>query len=257
MRLAERAQMEHIFTVDDEAKLPLNDIHEAIKTHSYAAIRGIVDPLEVGLGINKLKNVFSADADQPSTGESPREIMSNFQKLAAGGESQRYNSFPRFFRTLYNPIWSEDIYGMRATFKKVCRVRNALYGLPQDFAIDGVAQNGYWTASRIHQYPLGGGFFIGHRDTTLMDVAKEKGSGFFQIILVMSQKGVDFEQGGAFVDHDQKRLYLEDTLLPGDIAIYDGQTFHGVEDIDPHKKICLNTINGRCAGFVSLYKKML
>ena len=34
--------------------------------------------------------------------------------------------------------------------------------------------NGLWSATRIHQYPSGGGFFSVHTDTTLLDIAKEK-----------------------------------------------------------------------------------
>jgi len=249
--------MSNVFEVPSKSVIPLCEIYESLKTQTYAAIRGIIDPKELAVCVEAIKQRFSQEDDNPSTGESPKEIMTNFQKLATGGESKRYNNFPRFFRTLYNPIWAEDIYGMRSIFKKVSRVRNLIYGLPEDFAIEDVAPNGYWTASRIHQYPSGGGFFIGHRDTTLLDVAKEKGTGFFQVILVMSKKGLDFEQGGAFVDkNEDERLYLEDLLSPGDIAIYNGETVHGVEDIDPHRKLALDTINGRLAGFVSLYKKM-
>ena len=146
---------------------------------------------------------------------------------------------------------------MRNIFREVAQLRNLIYGLEKNFAIDDVAKNGYWTASRIHQYPSGGGFFIGHRDTTLLDVAKEKGTGFFQIILVMSNKSIDFETGGAFIEgKNGDRINIDDSVEIGDVIIYDGQTFHGVEDIDPHKRLCLNSINGRLAGFVSLYKKM-
>lgn len=249
--------MSNIFEVSNGNEIPLPEIYDSLKTQTYAAIRGLIDPEELASCVTTIKQRFSQDEDNPPTGESPSDIMTNFQKLATGGESKRYNNFPRFFRTLYNPIWADDIYGMRSIFRQVSRVRNLIYGLPEDFAIEEVASNGYWTASRIHQYPSGGGFFQGHRDTTLLDVAKEKGTGFFQVILVMSKKGMDFEQGGAFVDkNEDERVYLEDVLSPGDIAIYNGETVHGVEDIDPHRKLSLDTLNGRLAGFVSLYKKM-
>ena len=249
--------MDNIFNVEDQNNLPLADIYDSLKSSTFAVLRGVIEPKAIQLSINLLKDAFNPENDNPSTGESPSDIMSNFQKLATGGENNRYNNFPRFFRTLYNPIWSDDIYGMKKTFKTVSKIRNSLYGLPKSFAIEEIADNGYWTASRIHQYPAGGGFFIGHRDTTLLDVAKEKGTGFFQVILVMSKKGEDFESGGAFID-DQggERLNIDDNVELGDIVVYDGQTFHGVEDIDPHKKLTLNSINGRLAGFVSLYKKM-
>jgi hypothetical protein len=249
--------MSNIVEVSNGNEIPLPEIYDSLKTETYAAIRGIIDPEEVVSCVTTIKQRFSQYEDNPPTGESPSDIMTNFQKLATGGESKRYNNFPRFFRTLYNPIWADDIYGMRSIFRKVSRVRNLIYGLPEDFAIEGVASNGYWTASRIHQYPAGGGFFIGHRDTTLLDVAKEKGTGFFQVIIVMSKKGEDFDSGGAFIDGSNgERLNIDDSVEPGDIVVYDGQTFHGVEDIDPHRKLSLNTINGRLAGFVSLYKKM-
>jgi hypothetical protein len=249
--------MINIFNIENEKDLPLSEIYNSLKTSTFAVLRGIVDPQKIKESVDLLKSIFNHDNDHPSTGESPRDIMSNFQKLATGGENRRYNNFPRFFRTLYNPIWADDIYGMKDTFKKVSTIRNILYGLPKDFAIEEIADNGYWTASRIHQYPAGGGFFIGHRDSTLLDVAKEKGTGFFQVIIVMSKKGKDFENGGAFIDAPNGgRLNIDDSVELGDIVVYDGQTFHGVEDIDPHKKLSLNFINGRLAGFVSLYKKM-
>ena len=249
--------MKNIFSIGNDEDLPLSEIYDSLKKSTYAVLRGIVDPILIKQNVASIKSSFDPDNDNASTGESPSEIMSNFQKLATGGENNRYNNFPRFFRTLYNPIWSDNIYGMRDTFRKVSRVRNLLYGLPKDFAIEAIADNGYWTASRIHQYPAGGGFFIGHRDTTLLDVAKEKGTGFFQVIIVMSKKGEDFDSGGAFIDGSNgERLNIDDSVELGDIVVYDGQTFHGVEDIDPHRKLSLNTINGRLAGFVSLYKKM-
>ena len=71
------------------------------------------------------------------------------------------------------------------------------------------------------------------------------------------KKGEDFDSGGPFIDDSNgERLNIDDSVELGDIVVYDGQTFHGVEDIDPHRKLSLNTINGRLAGFVSLYKKM-
>jgi hypothetical protein len=249
--------MNNLIEITNCDELPLTEVFSSLKENTFSIIRGIIEPESIKNSVSILKSKFNPVNDHPSTGEMPKDIMNNFQKLSTGGESNRYNNFPRFFRTLYNPMWSEDIYKMRNIFRQVARLRNQIYGLSIDFAINDIAENGYWTASRIHQYPLGGGFFIGHRDTTLLDVAKEKGTGFFQIILVMSKKGIDFETGGAFIE-DKKgdRLNIDDSVEIGDIIVYDGQTFHGVEDIDPHRKLSLDVLNGRLAGFVSLYKKM-
>ena len=72
----------------------------------------------------------------------------------------------------------------------------------------------------------------------------------------MSRKGEHFHQGGAFVDIGETRYCLDDNALMGDIIIYDGRTVHGVEDIDPRSMLDLSTINGRVAGFATLFKKM-
>ena len=74
--------------------------------------------------------------------------------------------------------------------------------------------------------------------------------------MVMSEYGVDFETGGAFVDIESKRINLERVYQLGDIIIYDGRTAHGVEEIDPHKNLEMNRLTGRLAGLVSLYKAL-
>jgi hypothetical protein len=135
-------------------------------------------------------------------------------------------------------------------------VRNVIAGLPEDFALSKIETNGLWTAARIHQYPVGGGFFRGHTDYVASDVAGKAETDFFQVVLLMTQKGRDFRTGGAFVDIGEERIILEDHFGPGDILIYDGRTNHGVEDIDPHLPLDLDTFNGRVAAFVTLFKAM-
>lgn len=246
----------NVFHACQLSEINLPAIHEKMNTDSFAGIRGLVDRAELRRCIQRLQARFDVANDHPTTGEGPRAVQSNFQKLLVGGVKRKYNNFPRFFRSFYNPIWAEDIYGLRATFTTVAQVRNLLANLPLDFAIDKIEPNGLWTAARVHQYPIGGGFFDTHRDTTLIDVSNEKRTEFYQIILVMSEKGKDFEEGGAFVDKGDERIILEDIFELGDIIIYDGSTHHGVEEIDPHRKLVMDQATGRLAGFVSLYKAM-
>ena len=232
------------------------EILKRMREYTFCIIKGATNKKDLLSSIEKVKESFSLSDDRPTRGEKPSDIQNNFQKLLCGGVTNRYNNFPRFFRTIYNPLWSEDIYGLRENFKAMARVRNLLLEKDLEFALDKVEDDGLWTASRIHQYPTGGGFFVEHRDTTVMDVAEEKRIGFYQLILVMSEIGKDFDEGGAFIEKDGERINLEKFLEVGDIAIYDGTTVHGVEDIDPHKSLVLDKISGRLAGFVSLYKQM-
>ena len=142
---------------------------------------------------------------------------------------------------------------MRDKFKTLIRLRNFIYGIDLDFAVEKAEKNGLWSATRIHQYPRGGGFFDGHIDSTLLDVAREKNTNFFQLVLTLSKKGDDFKTGGAFVDREDQRFLIEDICQVGDVLIYDGRSFHGVEDIDENTRLDTSSVNGRVVAMASLY----
>lgn len=239
--------------------IPLDSFREKMQRDTFACIRGIVSQEEVEAAIGQLRVRFKRSEDHPGTGQAPDAVRRNFQKLNVGGESRtRSNDDARLFRAFYNPIWAEDIYGFRDAFIRMARVRNVLAGNPIDFATDKIEDNGLWTAARIHQYMAGGGFFRGHTDYVVSDIADETNTKFYQLLLLMSSKGKgkDFETGGAFVDIGEERICLEDHFVPGDILVYDGRSRHGVEDIDPHLPLDLDVINGRLAAFVTLFKVM-
>ena len=233
--------------------LDVKQIFSFIEKNNYVCIKGLYDAVELKKSVEKLRISYRTKNDNPSIGEERHEIRDNFQKLTLGGASLRYNNYARFFRTFYNPPWASDIYQMRSVFRRLIQLRNKIYEINDNFAIDQIEANGLWSATRIHQYPAGGGFFCVHRDTTLLDVAKEKKSNFYQIILNLNQKGVDYETGGAFVDNENFRFMVEDQCELGDVLVYDGRTLHGVEEIDPNKVLDMNSLNGRLVAMASLY----
>ena len=247
---------ETTFEIDDPSDLDREAVLASLEKYSLARVRGVVDPAAIVRARAKLAERFSAADDRASLGEDPQELKGNYQKLSIGG-AQGYGVYrPRCLRTLYNPIFAEDIYGMRESFRLLARVRNAVYGLPDGFAVDGI-ERGMWTASRIHHYPRGGGFLVSHRDTVVPVVQKKQGfDSFYQPIMVLSRKGVDFEEGGGFVELDGERYFFETECEYGDIILYDGRTVHGVADIDPQLPFRQDSIAGRLAGFATLYKDM-
>lgn len=248
---------QNVISVDRPDQIPLDQFMETMLRDTFVCIRGIITPQETETARQALTARFSRSNDHPATGQSADAVRRNFQKLNVGGENRSAsNDDARLFRAFYNPIWEEDIYKMRDVFIRVAKVRNLIAELPEDFALDKIEPNGLWTAARIHQYPSGGGFFRRHTDYVVKDVADEKSTNFFQVLLTMTQKGEHFHRGGAFVDVGDERIFLDDYSQPGDIVVYDGRTEHGVEDVDPHLPMDLDTINGRLAGFVTLFKKM-
>jgi hypothetical protein len=160
----------------------------------------------------------------------------------------------RVLRTFFNPIWAPDSYGMRDIFIRLSQFRNRLYGLRDDFAIQGVDDQ-LWTAARIHQYPVGGGCMAMHHDY-LPAHATQSLQSYAQVYLPMTQKGVDFETGGAFIEKDGQAIHYEDACSLGDVMVYDGRIEHGVSDVDPNRLLDLDRFGGRVAAFVTLYRDL-
>lgn len=237
--------------------LDLNRIHDVTRIHGYAILRGLVSPGEIERSKMLLREWFDPDRDRSSRGESPDELKSDFyQKFLLGATHPSGTHRPRCHRTIYLSLNFSERFALRAIFITLARVRNLISGLPIDFAIFDDSE-GFWTPARIHHYPTGGGFLVEHRDnfTPLVQISGGIPS-YSQPIVVMSQRGTDFADGGGFVvDRQGARVYYEAFCELGDIILYSGDTIHGVEDVDPHRVFNQKSFDGRLSGLVTLYKR--
>ncbi len=245
-----------VFSVQNIDEIDIGIAQKLLRENKVICFRGLVTSDAVQNALKLLAQNFKKENDNPTIGESPKQIQGNFQKLLVGGKTNSGNYLTRLFRTFYNPLWDEDIYGMHKIFKKMIRIRNRLAGMPDDFALEVIEDNGLWSATRIHQYPTGGGYFQGHKDYVLTDVSNTHDTNFIQVILNMTQQADEFETGGAFIEIDGKKINFEKEFGRGDIVVYDERTFHGVDEIDIHKNLDLDRINGRITAFVSLYQDL-
>ncbi len=235
--------------------LPYDDIRRTLADHTLVRVRGLFDRDEVRSVFARLAAGFDASNDRKHDPRDTEAIRRNFQKLQIGANSgvNSHRSLGRFVRILYNPIFADDVYGMRAHFVTLARFRNLLYKLPLDHAVHGT-DDGYWTCARILQYPRGGGFIVPHRDMYSQVATAEAGLGYFQPLLLLTEKGSDFHEGGAYVDVGDDRIYYEDFCRAGDVVVYDGRSMHGVSDIDPLEPLDLTALSGRAAALVSLFR---
>lgn len=235
--------------------LPYEAIRRMLDEHALVRVRGLFDRAEVMTARRNLERRFDPRDDRKHDPRDAEAIRGNFQKLMVGGVTPSFSG-ARFLRMLYNPIFADDIYGMRALFVRLAGFRNLLYELPREFAVHGT-DNGLWTASRVHQYPRGGGFMVAHRDDITAKVVREAGFKLYlQVYLIMSKKGEDFHTGGAFLDYQGQPVSYEEACDPGDVLIYNGNTLHGVADIDPLEPLDLTHFTGRIAAFVTLFKHL-
>ncbi len=246
--------LNYILNVNCLEEIDFHYVRDRLKSNSLVVIRGLISKYEIEKSIFKIKKYFRKENDNPTIGESSKDIQRNFQKLLVGGHTHSGLYLTRLFRTFYNPLWEEDIFEMHNIYKLMIRIRNLCSNYPEEFAISKIENNGLWSATRIHQYPTGGGYFTKHKDSVLTKVSKENNISFYQVILNMTKLGKDFESGGAFVEIEGKKIIFEKEFDIGDIIIYDEETLHGVDEIDIKKNLNLDSICGRITAFVSLYK---
>ena len=237
--------------------LRIDEVRRTIDEHALVCIRGLFDPVAIRAVLRGIRERFDPGNDRKHDPRDSDAVRRNFQKLQVGANSgiDSRRTLGRFMRALYNPIFADDIHGMRGHFIQLARFRNLLYGLPVDFAVETTEQ-GYWSCTRIQQYPRGGGFMVPHRDVYSQIATTEAGMGYYQPMLLMSDPGEDFTEGGAYVDRGGQRFQYERFCRAGDLIAYNGNSIHGVADIDPMLDLDLTHFSGRVVALVSLFRHL-
>jgi hypothetical protein len=237
--------------------VPYEDLQKTLERHAVVCVRGLFDRAALRRDYERIIANFDARNDQRHDPRDTEAVRRNFQKLQVGANSgvNSRRTLGRFMRMLYHPIFAYDIYGMRSHFTMLAKFRNRLYGLPEDHAVSG-ADGAYWTCCRLLQYPRGGGFIVPHRDMYAQVATQEMGLAYFQPLLLLTEKGVDFHEGGAYVEIDDERFYYEDYCQAGDVVVYDGRSVHGVADIDPLCDLELASCSGRLVALASLFRHL-
>lgn len=230
----------------------------AVRRHmdqfGFSRVRGLYSCNEIRDLLDRVRSRFDPQLDRKHDASDAEALRNPLQKVVVGGISG-INSCARLIRTFFLPLTGPDLFGSHEIFKRLARFRNLLCGEPENFAVDG-DEKGLWTASRIHHYVRGGGFMAEHSDFGTAVAAAEAGfERFAQVILIISQKGLDFHSGGAFIRKGEDRFFYEDGCQSGDVVIYDGRIRHGVADIDGHLPFEFSSIEGRLVGFATLYKR--
>ena len=245
--------------VSNVEDLNREQVLDCIERRSAVAIRGLVDPQTIIEAKNQIKERFQLENDNPATGEAPEDLYRNHQKFSVNGGEFRDKAYPQCLRTYYNPLFADDIFGMRDAFRAAGQVRNLLMGVSLDFALSRI-EDGFWTAARVHQYPPGGGFMTMHCEDYIPRIYEQYGfeNGYFQPLIVMSRKGTDedcdYETGGGYFCKGSEKIYFEAICELGDVLVYDTRVMHGVTEVDLKKPFRQTSVSGRYAGFVTLYR---
>ena len=235
-------------TVTDASELhgEAASIREVVATSGFCLIRGLVDPEMVRQAVARLHDAFKENPVAASGLGSRESVRRNSAKWSIGGFSPSQPGVSRFMATYYNPMAQPDIFGLREAFRSLIEVRDLVSGLERGLQ-DEHLEGGAFNATRVQMYPSGGGFMSAHSDSTAAAILSGHSDGrFLQPVLLITQRGVDYETGGAFVvGENGESIDVELGSQSGDIIIYYERTIHGVADIDNHVPPSLALTRGR------------
>jgi hypothetical protein len=177
-----------------------------------------------------------------------------WRKLAIGSSTGLGEPYAQNLQSIYFDADDPNYPALGSLFKTMLLIRNKLMGVDPSFG-SNPERDRFWNACRIHHYPRGGGFMAKHQDTHFPNViGTQIGKPFYQVCVLLSRKNCDFFSGGGVVyDSDKNKIDLETAGGFGSLILFDGRTYHGVDDVDLDQVIDFSRGDGRLAAFVNLY----
>lgn len=228
-------------------------IRESINNTGSILIRGLFKEEVVRDVIPKLYTALDSSKPVGTTAGDRALVRTNSFKWSVGGFTGAQVGNARLMVMAYNPLESENIYNFHDQFKKLIAIRDIIRSdgkSTEDKNLEGNSFN----ACRFQIYPSGGGFMLGHKDYVAEETSMQNSASLLQLLMFITERGKDFSQGGAFLTHDGVETDIESHAKSGDIAIYNGESFHGVKDIDPFLPLDTEKIRGRIVALVTIYK---
>jgi len=218
-------------------------------------IKSIVESLYQG-DVFILRNAFSADYM-----ESLKRTMHDYGKKYESSFHKMVDGCPNFHRQITPELannyalrqikhsyyffpWNEDPLNLFESIYKRWGIFKMVSGFSFDEYEKNIPSTGVVDRLQIVNYVSGVGELEVHSDPYLYQK--------IAICGIMSQRGEDFDTGGAYaVDENKNRVDLEDMFNVGDIYIVYPTVLHGVETIDKGCKIDWDSPRGRW--FMGLY----
>lgn len=161
--------------------------------------------------------------------------LPNYQTIQAGAPNfHRINYWDErayvqgcFHQFVFFP-WNQDVFQLFERFKEVYYLKNLISNLPKTKFLGRTPEDGCTARLAFQFYPQGVGGLNKHIDPV----------DHHQLcvpIMILSKKGVDYEQGGLYVElKNGEKIVLDDIAEVGDVVLFNAQLVHGVDRIDPH-----------------------
>jgi len=123
--------------------------------------------------------------------------------------------------------WNQDVFHLFEKFRFVYYLKNLLSGLRSDIFLSREPEEDCIARLAFQYYPKNKGYLNAHADPV----------DYHQLTvptMMLSKKGEDFLEGGAYVMSTKKnKIYVDDFLDWGDVVYFNASVIHGVDPVDP------------------------
>jgi len=145
--------------------------------------------------------------------------------------------------------WNQDYFDLFKAAKSIFQLKNILSDIDKSrfLFLDGKIDENFTARIGFQFYPSGYGYLNKHSDP----VSSHQ---FALPNMIMSKKGDDFQNGGAYFELDGQKVFHEEVCEVGDVVFFDARLPHGVELIDKDKKTDWLKFEGRWMGLFSVNK---
>jgi hypothetical protein len=245
----------HLFHIDSthELRKRAEAINGRVKEKGYVLIRGLFGRDLIRECTTSVYAYANSAAHLASAGVPRESIRTNISKWSIGGASASQAGISRFMLTVYNPLACADIFRLHAHFRTLIEVRDIL-AMRDKILSDENLPPPLFNGTRIQIYPKGGGFMTAHRDTRAAENLKGVSDTYIQLVLLLTEKGADYRAGGAYIRRGgEGAIDTEAASRAGDVLVYDGNTLHGVEDIDLELTFTASDLSGRAVALATIY----
>ena len=231
------------------------DVFSAIKKKNYHIVEGFVSSELLNLARKEYFDLMKGSIlhSQGEKFDPGWLIAAPWRKQSIGSRTGNGEPYSQVLQTTYLLHADDSFPALAEIFEKMISLRNSWTGMRADYGND-LTKDSFWNACRVHHYPQGGGHMAGHRDTLFPALLKEFEIPFLQMLVILSNRGTDFDSGGGYVvDNSGDKIFVESDDNAGSIVFFDGSTIHGVDDIDPDILLDFSSEKGRISLLVNLY----
>jgi hypothetical protein len=201
----------------------LNEARTSLEVSGFAIIRDVLDPSLVTHLTCEAKAYFFEVSKQSSLSQALRGNvgagMSNIEGYSRNNSWYLYRScvFP------WNRV-KPELSALVDISRYLSGIRNILVGLPFDHG-SCLESDGTIAYTSLSLYPAGGGFLSKHKDG-------HKSDQLIHFKVELSQKGLDYTQGGFFLwDKEGREIDISSKSRPSDLVFFDGSLEHEIKPI--------------------------